>query len=172
MFTALQRAWRHWEIDRKVRRYGFAGQYVGDYDSYPTWVYTIGFLENLGRPEVIIFDLPQAEAHWVLWTLYHGLQDGSQRLAEGAVFALEDQEVGTFRRVHPTRVYNHELWLGLAGQRRIRRTGSIEGFDAFQLVLHDPAGRYPWDDGYDTRPAAATAGAMAGRRGRSRGACG
>lgn len=149
LFTTIERAWRHWEIDRKMKRYGWTGQYVGDYDSYPSWVYTIGFLETLGQPEVTIFDITQADANIVLWAVCHGLQDGATRLLDGEMFRIEDEEVGTFRRVHPGRAYDDEFWLGLAGQRYVRRTGSIEGFDAFQLVLHDPAGRYPWDDGYD-----------------------
>jgi hypothetical protein len=151
MLTAIERAWRHWQIDRTVRRCGFAVQYVGDYDSAPTWAYTIGFLETLGQPEVIAFDLRQADVHWVFWTLFGRLKDGSLTLADGEVLSVEAGEVGVLRRLHPTRLFDDDFWLGMAGQRHIRRTGGPDGFDAFQLVLHDPAGNYPWDEGYDTR---------------------
>jgi hypothetical protein len=149
LFTAIERAWRHWNVDRTIKRFGWTGQYVGDYESIPTWVYTIGFLETLSQPEVIIFDISQADANIVLWTLCHGLRDGTRRLVDGEKFIIDDEEVGIFRRLHSSRAYDHDFWLGLAGQRHIRRTGSIEGFEAFQLVLHDSGGHYPWDENYD-----------------------
>ncbi|WP_414693951.1 DUF4262 domain-containing protein [Phenylobacterium sp.] len=60
MRNLLERAYHRWHTKRRVRRHGWTAIYVGDYQSAPTWAYTIGFHASFGAPEVVVFDVPMA----------------------------------------------------------------------------------------------------------------
>lgn len=53
--------------------------------------------------------------------------------------------------MHPDWIDAPEGWFTFALWRRALRTGKTFGLEAFQLVLSDEAGHFPWDEGYDER---------------------
>ncbi|WP_293676149.1 DUF4262 domain-containing protein [uncultured Phenylobacterium sp.] len=149
MLERLRRAWHERGIDRRVAKRGWTAIYVGDYRSAPTWVYTVGFDETLGQPEIVLFDATQMDANTLLWMAHEALRTGSLELRDGEAWALEDEVFGVWREVHASQIDTEDAWLGAAVNRRQRRTGRRDGLRAFQLVIPDDAHRYPWEDGYN-----------------------
>jgi hypothetical protein len=146
MLTRLAWLWRRWDNERRIRRSGWSGIFVGDYDHPPSWVYSIGFLESVGAPEIIAFDLPPRSASALLAQAYHELKTGKLRLVEGAVYLEAEDSRTVWRKVHPSRL--DEAWLTLAQVRHAAQTGFLGEFEAFQLVLSNRDRLLPWDDGY------------------------
>ena len=134
-----------------IEAHGWTGIYVGDYETAPTWTYTIGFDETLGQPEVIVFDLPQDSANALLWEVFTQLKDGRLVLEDGKVWPEGGALPSVWRKVHQTQLESEEGWFTLASMRSLVRKLTPFGFDAFQLVLSDNDGRLPWDEGYDER---------------------
>lgn len=151
MFEAVWAAWHLFKIHRRVRRHGWTAIYVGDYETAPTWVYTLGFDETLNQPEIIVFDLPQTDANRLLWQVFDELRAGLLVLDDGKAWPDGEAHPAVWRKVHPSQIDTAEGWLALAVRRRAQRTGFNFGLEAFQLVLSDEQGRLPWQDGYDER---------------------
>ena len=150
MWKQLVLAWRRWSVARVVRKRGWRGVYVGAYDSpTPCWIYSVGFWECVGSPEVIVFDAPKLTANTTLLSVFDELRSGALRLEDGARW--EDDWGGpaaVWRKVHPSQL--DMKWLRLAQWYRAQTTGS-DDLDAFQLVLPDNDGHLPWEEGYDER---------------------
>lgn len=138
-------------LDDKIHQHGWTAIYVGDYHTAPTWTYTIGFEETLGKPEVIVFDVPQDAANALLWEVFTQLKDGRLVLEDGKVWPEGEEKPCAWRKVDPSQIVSEEGWFTLAMMRSLARTGMPFGFEAFQLVLSDNDGRLPWEDGYDER---------------------
>ncbi|WP_397404276.1 DUF4262 domain-containing protein [Phenylobacterium sp.] len=134
---------------RRVRKHGWAGLYVGAYGEAPAWAYSLGFDETLDQPEVVMFDVPRDIASGVLWQAFDDLKSGELRFEEGATWSMGEDHPPIWRKVHPSQISGVVGWLSLAQQRRFARTGQFSGLEAFQLVLPDPEGHYPWEPGYD-----------------------
>jgi hypothetical protein len=155
MLGILQRAYHRWDVKRRIRRLGWTGIYVGDYQSAPAWAYTIGFHSSLGAPEVIVFDIPKASANGVFHEIYSDLKAGRLVMRDGEEWRPGEHEKPLiWREVHPSRLYDNDPenpWLGLAETfAAILAPGRVE-FSAFQLVISDPDGHMPWDPQYDER---------------------
>ncbi|WP_337186897.1 DUF4262 domain-containing protein [Phenylobacterium sp.] len=150
MFEKLRRDWHMRDIDARIRRHGWMAMYVGDYRTSPTWAYSIGFEERLGRPEVIVFDVTREDAHSLLWWIYTSVESGDLRMVDGEAWAPEGEVIGVWRDVHPTQVDAADGWFAAGLERRTRK-GKDGGLRAFQLVVRDGAQKFPWDAGYDER---------------------
>ena len=161
MFELLGRLFRRGDdTERRVRKHGWTGIYVGDYSTSPTWAYTIGFLTTLGAPEVIVFDLPQQAANNLFHEVFRQLKSGELTLQDGRRWP-PGEETCAWRKVHSSRFDDPEnKWLGLAemydtvlgaaeSQAKLEKAWSE--FEAFQLVLSDNDGRFPWEPEYDER---------------------
>lgn len=160
---------RDWRVvrnlDRRVRKHGWTGVYVGRYGQPPSWMYTIGFDETLDHPEIIVFDVPLAGANGLCWEVFEQLQSGDLRIDDGGVWSDGSEVAPVWRKVHPSQIESADGWLTMAARRRYRRTSQWRGLEAFQLVLPDPEGSFPWDDAYDEhlrprQPALYVAGAV------------
>lgn len=151
MFNWLWTWWHIRDLERRVRKLGWTGGYVGDYVSAPTWAYTIGFDETLDQPELIIFDLPQAIANELMSMAFTEIRDGALVLEDGGVWPAQAEGRSIWRKVHPGHMDGPDGWFTFALIRRARRTGKSFGLEGFQLVLSDEAGHFPWDEGYDER---------------------
>jgi hypothetical protein len=138
-----------WMLDRRVRRRGWTGVYVGDYASSPTWAYTIGFDDTLDQPEVIVFDASREGASRLFVEAFNRLKAGTLVFEDWLEWPEDSEGRGVWRKVHPTRF--DEGWLTLAEHRRWKRTGQKRGLEAFQYVLPDHDGRLPWQVGYDEK---------------------
>lgn len=139
------------DLQRRIEKHGWTAIYVGDYQTAPTWTYTLGFAETLSQPEVIVFDVPQEAANSLLWEVFNQLRDGRLKLEDGKVWPQGEERPCVWRRVDPSQLGSERGWFTLANIRSIARTGMPHGFDAYQLVLSDNEGRLPWDEDYDER---------------------
>jgi len=111
------------------------------------WAYTIGLHETFGTPDLISF-APDAEpVARMLVDVQAALRDGSLVLTDGLRWDGLGYEV-CFRAVHETQYLGFN-WFYVAKEIRQERTGKREAFPAYQLIVPDDAGRYPWDAGCD-----------------------
>ena len=153
MFDTIWRAFHRWDFAHRIRRFGWTGTYVGDYQSAPTWAYTIGFHASLGAPEVIVFDVPKASANGLFHEIYKELEAGKLVIRD-----LEPWRPGEFqnpvvwRKVHESRLYDQDPenpWLGLAEDFAKILAPEKGPITAFQLVMSDSGGHLPWEADYD-----------------------
>lgn len=151
MFTRLRAEWHMRNTERRIRKHGWTAIYVGDFRTAPTWVYTVGFDDTLNQPEIIAFDVSQADANVMLWQAFEELKAGDLVFEDGKVWVEDEQARLVWRKVHPSQIDGADGWFAFAVERRRRRTGRAFGLEAFQLVLADQQRRLPWDDGYDER---------------------
>jgi hypothetical protein len=155
MFNSLERAYHRWDTKRRVRRFGWTAIYVGDYQSAPTWAYTVGFHASLGAPEIVVFDVPIASAGGLFHEIYNELKLGKLVLRDHESWRPgESDNPLCWRKVHPSRLYDRDpenCWLGLAEDFATILAPEAGPISAFQLVLSDPHGRLPWEPGYDER---------------------
>ena len=114
----------------------------------PSWVYTVGFDETLGHPELILFDAPYEFAATEFHAAFEGIKSGGLLLADGMTWSEEGVGKCIVRKVHPDRI-SGAGWFSLALHRRRIVKGDYFGLEAYQLVLPDKSGRLPWDAGYD-----------------------
>ena len=151
MFEKLRRDWHLRDLEKRIQRHGWTAIYVGDYAHAPTWVYTVGFDETLGQPEIVLFDATQQDAKPLLYIAYEALKRGLLQLKDGDAWAPDDDQhvVGIWREVHPSQIDSAEAWFGAAVDRRERRTGRRDGLRAFQLVVADDSRKFPWESGYN-----------------------
>lgn len=155
MFQALRDALHRRDIKKRVERHGWTAIYVGDYETVPTWAYTIGFHARLGAPEVIVFDIPQRAANGLFHEIYSDLKSGKLVIRDMEPWRPDevDQPL-VWRRVHESRLYDGDPenpWLGLAEDFATILWPEKGDISAFQLVLGDNDGHLPWEPGYDER---------------------
>ncbi|MDZ4370878.1 MAG: DUF4262 domain-containing protein [Phenylobacterium sp.] len=150
MFDRLRREWHRRDIEKRIRRYGWTAIYVGDYQNSPCWAYSVGFELSLGQPEVIIFDILQADANLLLSWIYAVIESGELQPRDGEAWAPEGDVIGVWREVHATQIDNPDGWFAGALAHR-DRAGAAQAFRAMQLVVRDGAEKFPWDVGYDER---------------------
>jgi hypothetical protein len=151
MFGKLWREWHLRDLDTRIQRHGWTAIYVGDYETTPSWVYTLGFDETLGRPELIFFDVPQELANGLLHKAFADLKSGELTLEDGEPWIIEGDRYGVWRKVHPSQIDGPDLWLAAAVNRREKLTGRRAELEAFQLVVADDNARLPWEPGYNER---------------------
>jgi hypothetical protein len=149
MGLSLGLRWHAFWLDRRVRRYGWTGMYIGDYRTAPTWAYTIGFDDTLDHPEIIVFDVPEGPASRLFEEAFRQIKDGSLVLEDGMIWPADEERPCAWRKVHPSQIDSDSGWFTFAQVRRFQRTGRDSGLEAFQYVLSDPSGRLPWQEGYD-----------------------
>lgn len=151
MFGKLRREWHLRDLEKRIQRYGWTAIAVGDYESTPSWVYTLAFDETLGAPELILFDVPLSIANGLLHRAFNDLKSGELVLQDNEPWIIDGDRYGVWRSVHPSQIDGPDLWLAAAVNRREKRTGARVGLEAFQLVLADENARLPWEPEYNER---------------------
>jgi hypothetical protein len=129
-------------IRTSLAKSGFATIAVGD-DPAGDFAYTVGFTE-LGHPEILISGLPPRICHQFFWDLYKAIKAGKV-YKSGEVdtdfanlpMAFKTLSPGAAEKFCCQAVYWYE------------DKGQTPTF--LQLVAPDAAGRFPWQDGYDTQ---------------------
>ena len=99
------------KIAEVVRQHGWYAASISDHQ--PPFLYTIGLMQTLNHPELIMFGLEENNAHALFSQLVRDIRAG-RSYAEPGMYTVsigdDEQRVGV-RRVHPTQ---HELYLGFA----------------------------------------------------------
>ncbi len=147
MLAELQLAIWRWNMQRSIRKHGWTVAAIGHYERPPFWTYTTGFWECLGSPEIIFFDVPPADANRIAWEAHEQIAAGELVLTDGKLWIDEAPGRCMWRKVHPTQLDSDDGWMAFAHWYRWKKTGS-RGLEAFQLVLSDAAGFFPWEEGY------------------------
>ncbi len=133
------------EIAEVVRQYGWYAASVSDHE--PPFLYTIGLMESVRHPELIIFGLEADNAHALFSGLIRDIGAG-QRYTEPAVYSVklggDEHRVG-FRVVHPTQ---HPLYLGFA-MGFLSNMGRMGELEALQVFWPDSSGKFPFEVGCD-----------------------
>ena len=141
-----------WSLERRVRKWGWTGIFVHDYEhGLVPFAYSMGFREHLGAPEIIMFGMPKHVASQLIGQAYDALKARTMVLKDKANWTLgEGDESWTlaWRAVHPTQVrrehFNIAIW------HETRRGAGRQGLEAFQLFAPDRGGKFPWEEGHDT----------------------
>lgn len=133
---ALRRMYHRWDTTKRVRQLGWTAIYVGDYETAPTWAYTIGFHSTFGAPEVVAFDIPKATANGLFQEIYGDLRAGRFVMRDGEEWRPGEHEAPLiWREVHPSRLYDNDpenSWLGLAETFAAILAPERGAFSAFQ----------------------------------------
>jgi hypothetical protein len=116
-------------------------------EEYSSYVYTVGFWETLGAPEVVIAGVPEDVANGLLWTAFQEIRDGRLKLTEHASWAtLREHGDYVWRQVHPSQWTEKNFATGF--WYRHRQAGRPQPPTAFQLVSPGENGRLPWQTDY------------------------
>ena len=139
------------DLTKIAEEHGLAVMGVGGND----FAYTIG-LSKQGLPDVVVFGLPVRAAHTILNTLY---RDIIAMRTENNGFVLPKGGI-RFETLA-----NLPLWLkpveitsensvnfSLSRTLHVESFGlSLDSFKAAQLIWPDTKGKFPWEEGFETR---------------------
>jgi hypothetical protein len=132
------------EIGEVVHRSGWFGANI--YDAEPPFIYTIGLIETLQHPELIVFGLETSQAEILLEALVTSLRKG-ERFSAAEIRTIrigtDDRRVG-FRPVHPTQ-YQFYLGFAMGYCRHICRSRDLA---AVQVFWPDGRGKFPFEAGF------------------------
>jgi hypothetical protein len=137
--------WRRIMAD--VRRRGWGSASTSDDAGTKGWTYTVGFDETLNHPEIIVCGYSRAYVQRVLAAVYGAVKHGDLVIKDGLKWEIAGVGQFVWREVAPQ--YLGDDHILMARYRRWERTGSPAGVRAFQLVLPDYDGLYPWESGFD-----------------------
>ena len=125
-----------------IREHGWWGTHVAGEDG-PSFTYSTGFCVNAGHPEVIFCGLPMDLAHDLLWDVFEAVRGGRVFPIGSPIHELfRDQPAFAFpvaRRYYPEYLCGARWFYG------------GDDFECLQIVWNDPAGRFPWEAGFDRR---------------------
>lgn len=125
-----------------VREHGWTVVATPGGDHGPAFAHTVGMHHTLRSPELALLGLPVEVMHPLLNDVAHRIRDGAPT-ADGT--RLDDLLAGglplVLKQVDPGW---YPVLFGNAA--RFQRTS----VPVRQVVWTDPAGRFPWDDGFDT----------------------
>lgn len=133
-------------IRRDIRRQGWAAVPLCDETETVFWTYTVGFDETLNHPEIVMSGASDRVTREVLGRVYQAVKSGTLVIEDGMAWKLLGHGRNVWRQVHWTRMTRD--WCLLAICRRRELSGDPHGLTAFQLVLPDETGLFPWEAGY------------------------
>ncbi len=152
MWQTLQIAWHRWDFSRRIRKHGWTGTYVyeqAESDRAP-FSYSVGFQDSTNGPEVIMFGMDPKTGNGLLHEAHRQLKAGELAFSDAARWNAPWDGLPwlAWRKVHPSQIrrefFNVAIW------NRERRGLKREGLEAYQLFCSDPAGKFPWEEGFDT----------------------
>lgn len=136
-----------WDTFRTIRKYGRAVVFIRG-EGAPDFGYSVGLQQSLGSPEIIMFGFSPEAANELIAEASAQLESGELRLADEARWALDGGDVVlAWRAVHPSHIRREHFNIAMIyAERQGRSRADIE---AFQLFCPDPAGLFPWEEGFD-----------------------
>jgi hypothetical protein len=124
-----------------IREHGWFRTNVLAEDRNPGFSFSTGFWVSLQQPEILIFSTRSDIAHDVFWDLYRTVARG-EALRVGSptdqVFANLPACLFPVSKRHYAKLLGWSRWF----------YGGDE-FPCLQIVWPDPAGLFPWQDGFD-----------------------
>jgi hypothetical protein len=132
------------QVNGLIDQHGWAVQHAHGDVTFPPFSYTVG-LAKWGHPEIVVVGLPPAVAQSQLNTLAERVRAGNRLVAGQRI----DDLLRSYACVLVTVADSRLLPIANAIYR-----GDGPPISAVQLVWPDPAGRFPWQRGCTTRPAA------------------
>ena len=137
------------EILAAIAKHGWMSMDIAADTNTPCFMYTVGFMETLGHPEVVVSGLVSATAHRLICNVHAYIRSGKS-LREPGAFELVP---GVMLRVRPVDESQHAWRLGYAMWHRfhVGKAGSLE---AVQVLWPDSNGRFPGDPKCDPQVAA------------------
>lgn len=133
------------ELVAGIRRRGWVQTHVpvGDLG----FTYTIGFMETLGAPEIIMFGVTKGQGLHMAREIWRDLKSGALTLADQGRWPPEEAQRIMFRDVHPTQVRRE--YLNAAIWRHTDRGLTRDSLRVVQVCWPDTQGVFPWEAGYD-----------------------
>lgn len=135
------------EIDADIARYGWhATAVLGN--PGPPWLYTVGLLEQLGHPELIVFGLTGPQAYGGVGLLIKEIEAGpTPSVGRNHPFDLDGVRACLVPVLDEYWRYPCDYLIGCGHYY------GAKGLDlelrALQLVWSDSNGSFPWDDAID-----------------------
>ena len=128
-----------------VREHGWHVVGIPDDDEGPGFVFTVGVYLRTLQPEILMMGVPIEPAHRVLNAIAEHLMGGGVLVPEQRYTGFVDGREVVFRTIHESHFYEY---LGCANWF-YRPTDS--SFPAVQCIWPDLHGRFPHEDGFDSR---------------------
>jgi hypothetical protein len=128
---------------RNIREYGWFNNRILPEDDLPGFNFTTGFQVTIGKPELIVFDLPQETAHSILWECFRRMKEGLILEAGKPYDEFLERFAVHFQPVDKAHYYEHLGWS--------RWFYGNDDFDCWQMIWPDKAGLFPWQAGYEER---------------------
>jgi hypothetical protein len=140
-------AQRHRNLHATVAREGYAlGVVLDDEKNEPDFVYSVGFPQSLGQPEVIVAGLDSELAHEMVFNLFRQCRAGLTMHDRLLVSDLLADHGCMLRSVHQDHL-PAELFVEADWFQREHSGKAIT--QAFQIVWPSAIdGRFPWDAGF------------------------
>src|SRR3954469_7825386 len=125
-----------------VEKHGWHGVVIND-DEPSAYMFSVGVMQTLDHPELVMFGLAVDVMHSLLWNVYREIVGGRRFDEDGLYDGIVEGFAIAVRRVHPTW---HPHYLGSAQwhRRYLKARGTLQ---AVQLIWPDKAGRFPWEEG-------------------------
>lgn len=130
---------------RDVHEHGWHAVGIPDDDEGSGFAFTVGVYLRTLQPEILMMGVPIEPAHRVLNAIVDYLMTGGVIVPEERYTDFVDGREVIFRPIHPSQFHEY---LGCANWF-YGPLGSA--FPAFQCVWPDLHGRFPHEDGFDTR---------------------
>jgi hypothetical protein len=125
-----------------IKKYGWHAIHVDKDHAGPGFAYSVGLMDGLKHPEIIIFGLRRQLMHDMLWGIFREVQSG-KNFSEGKHEDVLEGYACDFRIVHEEQ---HQLYLGYA-MWHCRYRGSIGSLRALQCTWPDKSGLFPFEKG-------------------------
>ena len=128
-----------------VREHGWDVVGIPDDEVGPGFSFTVGVYLRTLQPEILIMGVPIEPSHRVLNAIAEYLMAGGTITPEARYTDFVDGREVLFRQIHQTQFHEY---LGCANWFYRRSVGQ---FPALQCFWPDSQGRFPDEDGFDTR---------------------
>ena len=138
------------ELERHVRgdieRHGWHVAKIEGDDRVPPWAFTIGLMDTFDHPEILVAGMELDQLHALLNRIGDLLRAGNRFEAGQQVHSILEGFPCAFKPVHERW---HQPFAGNAAWHH-----RDAGLELVQCFWPDPAGLFPWDEGFpaDLRP--------------------
>nr|WP_202819684.1 DUF4262 domain-containing protein [Thaumasiovibrio occultus] len=134
------------QLLKHIEDHGWYNVHIAEGDNKPAFAFSIGHFHKANHPEIIVIGLPAEVAHQLLNIAVVKIVGGQEKIEPFKKYTdfLEGLSVAFV----PVDLEHYGEYLGYANWYY----GSLNmPFPTLQMVWPDRQGKYPWEDGYDTR---------------------